>query len=75
MKTCSIEENKNNCNCSYPCSRKGLCCECIEYHRQSGELPACYFDKKHEATYDRSVSNYLKMKQGKSYTLHSANLS
>ena len=66
MKTCSIEGNKKRCNCTYPCSKKGSCCECIEYHRQSGELPACYFDKKHEATYDRSISNYLKMKQGKS---------
>jgi hypothetical protein len=61
MKTCSQEENKKNCNCTYPCSRKGSCCECLEYHRQSGELPACYFNKAYEATYDRSVNNYLKM--------------
>ena len=63
MKTCSIVENKNKCNCTYPCSRKGICCECIEYHRKSGELPACYFNKEYEATYDRSISNFMKMKK------------
>ncbi|MFH0866820.1 MAG: DUF6485 family protein [Bacteroidota bacterium] len=61
MKTCSVEGNKKMCNCTYFCSRKGICCECLEYHRQSGELPACYFNKEYEATYDRSVRNYLKM--------------
>jgi len=61
MKTCSVEQNKRNCNCSYSCSRKGVCCECIEYHRQNGELPACYFNKEYEATYNRSLNNYIKM--------------
>jgi hypothetical protein len=65
MKTCSIDENKKHCNCTYPCSRKEECCKCIEYHRQSGELPACYFNKSYESTYDRSISNFMKMKQGK----------
>ncbi|MCD4813418.1 DUF6485 family protein [bacterium] len=48
------------CNCTYPCSRKGICCECVAYHRQLGELPACYFDAKTEKTYDRSVEAYLR---------------
>lgn len=61
MKECSIGKNKKMCNCTYPCSRKGICCECLEYHRQSGELPACFFNKEFEATYDRSIRNYLKM--------------
>ena len=65
MKTCSVDENKKMCNCSYTCSKKGICCECIEYHRQSGELPACYFNKEYEITYDRSVSNYLRMLEKK----------
>ncbi len=60
MSTCSADTNKSNCNCTYPCSRKGRCCECVAYHRQAGELPACYFDSKAEKTYDRSVANYLR---------------
>lgn len=51
---------KNKCNCTYPCSRKGRCCECIQYHRQMGELPACYFSREGERTYDRSIENYLR---------------
>jgi len=60
MRSCTQETNKANCNCTYPCSRKGVCCECIAYHRRSGELPACYFSKEAERTYDRSISNYLR---------------
>jgi hypothetical protein len=57
---CSIEANLERCNCTYPCSRKGKCCECIEHHSKAGELPACYFTKEAEATYDRTVENYLR---------------
>ena len=55
--------NLDRCNCSYePCSRKGSCCECLHYHRQMGELPGCYFSKKAEMSYDRSVERYLEDK-------------
>jgi Domain of unknown function (DUF6485) len=60
MRSCTVETNKAGCNCTYPCSRKGLCCECISYHRSAGELPACYFSKEAESGYDRSVENYLR---------------
>ncbi len=51
---------KDVCNCSYPgCSRKGLCCECLHYHRKRKELPACYFGAEDEKSYDRSVKRYL----------------
>lgn len=57
------QKNLQKCNCTYePCPRKGVCCECIAYHRSMGQLPACYFDAKTEATYDRSIERYLKMK-------------
>lgn len=56
---CKKEQNKNNCNCSYPCAKKGLCCECIAYHRSIKQLPACYFPDDVEKTYDRSVSKFL----------------
>lgn len=55
-KICSSEKNLASCNCTYePCIRKGLCCECLTYHRRSGELPACFFPADIERTYDRSM--------------------
>jgi hypothetical protein len=60
MKACTVASNKATCTCSYPCERKGICCECIAYHRASSELPACYFSKAAERSYDRSVENYLR---------------
>ena len=61
---CKKEQNLKNCPCTYEgCPRKGICCECIKYHRDSGELPACYFSKEAEATFDRSLENYLKDKK------------
>lgn len=59
MVECNIEENKKQCNCSYSCSKKGLCCACISYHRKRNELPACYFSDEAEKTYDRSIEYYL----------------
>jgi hypothetical protein len=55
------EKNLKQCNCTYePCPRKGICCECIDYHRSSGELPACYFPKNIERTYDRSIECFIR---------------
>jgi hypothetical protein len=57
------KENLKSCNCSYtPCSRKGSCCECLAYHRSLEELPACYFTRDEERTYDRSVSFFVRAK-------------
>jgi hypothetical protein len=61
MRNCNIEKNKAACTCTYePCSRKGLCCECVAYHRKSGELPGCFFSKEDERTYDRGVARFIK---------------
>jgi hypothetical protein len=58
-------KNAKACNCSYPgCSRHGVCCECLAYHRGSGELPACYFTAAEERTYNRSVSFYFQKHRG-----------
>jgi len=58
---CNSPKNRTSCNCTYePCSRKGICCECIAYHRSMNELPACYFSKSAEATYDRSVEAFIR---------------
>ncbi len=55
------EENLSKCNCTYePCSRKGICCECLSYHRNMGELPACYFSPAAERTYDRSIEKFIR---------------
>jgi len=58
---CKKEENLENCNCTYSCSKKGICCECVKYHRERGELPGCYFGKEAEATYDRSIEHFVKL--------------
>jgi len=58
------QENLARCNCSYePCSRKGICCECISYHQRMGELPACYFPDDVERTYDRSIRRFISLHQ------------
>ena len=58
------ERNLKGCNCTYsPCSRKGICCECIAYHRSKGEIPACFFDKAAERTYDRSFEKFLESRE------------
>lgn len=58
---CKKSKNLKNCNCSYePCPRKGICCECVEYHLSSKEIPACFFSNDAEKTYDRSIENFIK---------------
>lgn len=56
---CNIGKNMKACNCTYePCSRKGKCCECIQYHLRSRELPACFFPANIERIYDRSFERF-----------------
>lgn len=55
--------NKENCNCTYSCSKKGICCECIKYHRSMNELPACYFPNDAEKTYNRSIKYFIELYQ------------
>jgi len=59
---CKKDLNKKSCNCTYePCPRKGICCECIKYHRENNELPACYFPKNIEKSYDRSIERFIRL--------------
>jgi len=59
---CRKEANLKKCNCTYePCSRKGICCQCITYHKDFKELPACYFADKDEKQYDRSIVNFIEL--------------
>ncbi|MDP2934641.1 MAG: DUF6485 family protein [bacterium] len=58
---CQKENNLKTCPCTYPdCPRKGICCECIRYHRKRKELPACCFSAEAEKTFDRSFAKFLK---------------
>ncbi|OQA25445.1 MAG: hypothetical protein BWY59_01775 [Verrucomicrobia bacterium ADurb.Bin345] len=56
---CRKAANMKNCNCSYPgCSKKGVCCECLRYHLDMRQLPACCFPDNVERTYDRSFERF-----------------
>lgn len=57
------EKNLANCPCTYDCEKKGICCQCVAYHRAMNQLPACYFSAKAERTYDRSVKKFLEDKK------------
>lgn len=64
---CKKSCNAAKCNCSYrPCSRKGVCCDCLSYHLANRELPACCFPQDAESTYDRSFAHFARLvAQGK----------
>lgn len=60
MKECNEEKNLQKCNCTWePCSRKGICCKCLQYHWRMEELPACFFPDEVERTYDRSLRRFI----------------
>ena len=53
------QKNLKHCTCTYSCSKRGTCCECIAYHRGRGEIPGCLFPPEVERTYDRSVERFV----------------
>lgn len=62
MDKCRSQDNLARCNCTYePCSRKGICCECLAYHWRNRELPACLFPDQVEKTYDRSLGRFISL--------------
>jgi len=59
---CKQGKNLKICNCTYePCSRKGACCDCIAYHVTKRQLPACFFPKEAEKTYNRSFEHFAEL--------------
>lgn len=63
---CNKNANLKVCTCTYePCPRKGICCECIAYHRRYNELPGCLFPPEVERTYDRSVARFVALHRGR----------
>jgi len=66
MRECHKEKNLKFCNCTYePCPRKGICCDCMTYHRKMGQLPACYFPADVESSYDRSIECFVRTFQSR----------
>ncbi len=66
MMECKKEVNLSRCNCTYePCPRKGVCCDCIDYHKKKGQLPACLFPDDVEKTWDRSIARFIEAHRGK----------
>lgn len=63
---CKIQENKEKCPCTYPCDKKGKCCDCLHEHLSNKELPACCFPADIERTYNRSFEKFAEcVKEGK----------
>lgn len=57
---CKKDENKIECTCTYSCSKRGVCCDCVRYHRDRDEIPGCFFPAAGERSYDRSIANFIK---------------
>lgn len=57
---CQRVQNAKNCSCLHTeCSRHGVCCECLQYHLGSNELPACCFPSEISNTDERSISKFV----------------
>jgi hypothetical protein len=60
---CKKADNKIDCTCTATtCSNRGVCCDCVRYHRELGEIPGCFFSPAAERSYDRSIANFIKSK-------------
>lgn len=66
MAECKQMQNKQWCGCTYTsCGNHGICCDCIRSHLKKGQLPGCAFPPDVEATYDRSIENFVKTVQAR----------
>lgn len=58
---CKKGKNASGCGCTYDsCDKRGLCCDCIQYHLSMKQLPGCCFPPEAERTYDRSFKAFAK---------------
>lgn len=58
---CKKDDNKIDCTCTATtCSKRGMCCECVRYHREKNEIPGCFFSAAAERSWDRSVANFIR---------------
>lgn len=59
---CKKDKNSANCTCTYmSCGRRGVCCDCLQYHLKSRQLPGCCFPPDAEKTYDRSFEHFARL--------------
>ena len=59
---CKKESNSKNCTCSYTsCSRHGVCCDCLKYHLNQRQLPACCFPDDIARTGERSFEKFIEV--------------
>ena len=59
---CKIEMNKAKCACSYlSCSKRGICCDCVQSHLAKRQIPGCFFSLDAEKTYDRSFEHFARL--------------
>jgi len=59
---CQKENNKQNCPCLHTeCSRYGVCCECLRYHFNMKQLPACCFPDEIAKTDERSFEKFAEL--------------
>ena len=58
---CKVEKNKTKCTCTYSCSRRGICCDCLHHHLSNRQLPGCFFPPDAEKTYDRSFEHFARL--------------
>lgn len=57
--------NTKHCTCTYSgCPRHAICCECLHYHRERGELPGCYFTEEEEKIYNRTIEFFIQRRSG-----------
>jgi len=67
MSECYQEKRQKSCTCTYSCSRRGKCCECIDYHLSMDQLPGCVFakiSKDAEKAYNRDFEYFAKLVLG-----------
>jgi len=56
---CQQDQNLARCNCTYePYDKKGICCECLNYHLKMRQLPTCCFPAELEKTLDRFFETF-----------------
>ncbi|MFH1467400.1 MAG: DUF6485 family protein [Pseudomonadota bacterium] len=61
---CKQKTNAKRCTCTYPgCSRHGVCCDCLAYHKSMRELPGCFFPPEIERTWERSYEAFARLVQ------------
>lgn len=59
---CKKVANSKSCTCTYTkCDRRGVCCDCLQYHLQKRQLPGCVFPAEAEVTYDRSFEHFARL--------------